>query len=113
MEHMMNLFEEPFNKIKNNEKSIEVRLNDGKRKKVSVGDIITFYKLPQKEEKLTVKVLDKYIFDNFEELYSNFDFKLFGCDGYNMKAMIEETYEIYTKEQEKTYGVLGIKIIKT
>ncbi|MBU3156927.1 ASCH domain-containing protein [Clostridium estertheticum] len=110
MEHDMTLFKEPFNMIKNRQKIIEVRLNDEKRQTICVGDLIIFYKLPDREEKLTVKVLDKYVFENFEQLYSNFDFSLFGCQGYPMKRMIDETYDIYTKEQEKKYGVLGIKI---
>ncbi|MBU3175902.1 hypothetical protein KPL47_05920 [Clostridium estertheticum] len=59
-------------------------------------------------QKLTVQVLDKYAFENFEQLYSNFDFSLFGCHDYTMKRMIDETYDIYTKEQG--YGALGIKI---
>ncbi|MCB2341518.1 ASCH domain-containing protein [Clostridium estertheticum] len=110
MEHDMTLFKEPFNMIKNRQKIIEVRLNDEKRQTICIGDLIIFYKLPDREEKLTVKVLDKYVFVNFEQLYSNFDFSLFGCQGYPMKRMIYETYDIYTKVQEKKYGVLGIKI---
>lgn len=110
MKHDMSLFEEPFNSVKNKEKIIEVRLNDEKRQKINVGDIITFYKLPEKKEKLMAKVIGKYPFQSFEELYSAFDFSLFGCQGYTMKAMVDETYDIYTREQERRYGVLGIKI---
>lgn len=110
MEYEMSLFEEPFNMIKEGRKVIEVRLNDKKRQNIRVGDLITFYKLPQKTERLTVKVLDKYLFEKFEQLYDNFDFYLFGCEGYTMKRMVGETYEIYTKEQEEKYGALGIRI---
>ena len=106
----MTLFEESFNKIKNKQKSIEVRLNDDKRQNIRVGDLITFYKLTEKTERITVKVLEIYTFENFEKLYSEFNFSLFGCQGYEMKRMIDETYAIYTKEQEKRYGALGIKI---
>ena len=110
MEHYMTLFEKPFNMIKSREKIIEVRLNDKKRQIISIGDLITFYKFPKKEETLTVKVLDKYVFEDFEQLYSNFNFSLFGCEEYTMKRMIDEIYAIYTCEQEKAYGALGIKI---
>ncbi len=40
----------------------------------------------------------------------NFKFSLFGCEEYTLERMIDETYEIYTKEQEIKYGALGIKI---
>ena len=110
MEHIMTLFEEPFNKIINKQKNIEVRLNDEKRQNIRIGDLITFYKLPEKTERVTVKVLEKFSFGSFEQLYSKFDFSLFGCQRYTMNRMLNETYDIYTKEQEKKYGVLGIKI---
>ncbi|MBU3218093.1 ASCH domain-containing protein [Clostridium estertheticum] len=110
MEHKMTLFEESFNKIKNKQKIIEVRLNDEKRRNIMVGDLITFYKLTEKTERITVKVLEKYTFESFEKLYIEFDFSLFGCQGYEIERMIAETYDIYTKEQEKRYGALGIKI---
>ncbi|GAA0126978.1 ASCH domain-containing protein [Clostridium sp. CTA-19] len=110
MNYNMTLFEEPFNMIKDKKKVIEVRLNDEKRKSINVGDLITFHKLPHKEEKIDVEVLNKYEFKTFEQLYNNFDFSLFGCNGYSMQSMIDETYNIYTKEQEEKYGVLGIRI---
>lgn len=80
MEHEMSLFEEPFNMIKEGRKVIEVRLNDEKRQNIRVGDLITFYELPQKTERLTVKVLAKDPFEKFEQLYDNIDFSLFGCE---------------------------------
>jgi ASC-1-like (ASCH) protein len=110
MEHIMTLFEEPFNKIKNRQKNIEVRLNDEKRQNIRVGDLITFYRLPEKTERVTVKVSEKFAFESFKQLYGKFDFPLFGCQGYTMNRMMNETYDIYTNEQQKKYGVLGIKI---
>lgn len=111
MNHNMNLFKEPFDMIKQKNKTIEVRLNDMKRQNINIGDFITFSKLPDKQDKLTVRVLDIYRFDKFEKLYSNHEFSLFGCKGYTMDQMINETYNIYTKEQEDKYGVLGFKIL--
>lgn len=73
--------------------------------------MIVFSKLSKKEETLIVKVLDKYLFETFEELYSQFDFDLFGCEGYTTDRMIKETYNIYTKDKEKECGALGIKIV--
>ena len=42
MKHYMKLKNDPFIKIKNKTKTIEMRLNDEKRKKINVGDIIEF-----------------------------------------------------------------------
>ncbi|WP_069650117.1 ASCH domain-containing protein [Caloranaerobacter ferrireducens] len=110
MEHFMRLFEEPFELIRSKKKIIEIRLNDEKRQKVKIGDIITFSKLPDCEERLRVKVLGLLHYYTFEQLYEDIPFSHFGCEGKSMKWMLEKTYEIYTKEQEEKYGALGIRI---
>ena len=46
MLHEMKLNENPFERMKNGTKTIEFRLNDEKRKKIKIGDKITFSKLP-------------------------------------------------------------------
>ena len=42
MIHRMNLDSNPFEMIKNGTKTIELRLNDDKRRKIKVGDYIIF-----------------------------------------------------------------------
>jgi len=69
MEHTMGLYESPFNSIKFGKKTVEVRLNDEKRRKISVGDSIKFTKLPESNETLTVEVLELREFPTFKEMY--------------------------------------------
>lgn len=110
VKHKMKLFAEPFERMKNGEKTIEVRLNDEKRQLLQVGDSITFYKLPEETEVVIVTVLELLPYKNFEELYSSTPFTAFGCAGRSMAWMLERTYAIYTPEQEAAYGALGIRI---
>ena len=110
MEHKMKLFEEPYDLIKNRKKVIEIRCNDEKRKKIKVGDTILFYKTPRNKEFIKVKVLELYVCKTFKELYLKFDFKEFGCEGYTLNRMIDETRKIYSEEKEKEYISLGIRI---
>ncbi|MGL4337870.1 MAG: ASCH domain-containing protein [Turicibacter sp.] len=110
MNHIMTLFQEPFDKIQTGQKNIEVRLNDDKRQQVKIGDTITFYRLPDQQVAITVEVQAKYPYQTFEQLYAAFDFSEFGCLEYTMDRMVSETYDIYTKQQEETHGALGIKI---
>ena len=42
MQHIMRLNPSPFAMIENREKTIELRLNDEKRRLINVGDEITF-----------------------------------------------------------------------
>ena len=57
MEHKMRLFESPFERIKSGKKTIELRLFDEKRQKLSIGDIVEFSKLPDMKEKARVEVV--------------------------------------------------------
>ena len=67
MNHIMTLFQEPFDKIQTGQKNIEVRLNDDKRQQVKIGDTITFYRLPDQQVAITVEVQAKYPYQTFEQ----------------------------------------------
>lgn len=101
MKHEMTLFSAPYESTKSGRKHIEVRLNDEKRRKIKIGDIIEFIKLPEKQEKIEVIVEELYPFDNIKQMYDSIAFKEFDCEGWTMEEMIEGTYEIYTSEQEQ------------
>ena len=106
--HEMRLNNEPFEKIKNGSKKIELRLNDEKRRLVKIGDIIEFTNLSN-NDKLRVKVTNLYRFDSFKELFNNIDNTLFGHKD-NNKDNYKVMSKYYSKEEEKKYGVLGIEI---
>ena len=110
MGHKMHLLPEPFESMKSGNKTIEIRLNDEKRQQVKIGDTIVFHKLPEGREKLIVKVLDLLHYKDFKSFYQDVPFHQFGCPGKTMEWMLENTYKIYTREQEEKYGALGIRI---
>ena len=105
MIHKMKLNESPFERIKNGTKTIEFRLYDEKRKKIKIGDKIEFSKLPDLQEKILVDVLDIYRDKTFENLFK----KIF-TDEDEIERKTKSMYQYYSKEQEKEYGVVGIKI---
>ena len=72
MKHEMKLNNEPFECIKNGTKTIELRLNDEKRKLLTVGDYIEFTNRVT-NEKLLVEVIDLFKYNSFEELYKHFN----------------------------------------
>lgn len=110
MEHKMDLYERHFNNILTDSKTIEIRLNDEIRQKITVGDYIIFYKLPLQEEKVKVKVVGLYPYSKFKELFEAFPSSEFGFPDYTIQQMFEIIYSIYTKELEEQCGVLGIHI---
>ena len=105
MLHQMKLNDDPFERIKNGTKTIEFRLYDEKRRKVKIGDKIEFSKLPDLQEKILVDVLDLYTEPSFAELFE----KIYK-DRELAKQYANAMYEIYSPENEKKYGVVGIKI---
>ena len=101
----MKLQESPFERIKNGTKTVEFRLYDEKRRKIKIGDQIEFAKLPDLQETILVDVLDLYREDTFENLFK----KLF-TDEDEIKRKTTSMYQYYSPDEEKQYGVVGIKI---
>ena len=110
MEHHMGLYETPFHSMKSGKKKVEVRLNDEKRRKVNVGDTIRFTKIPDRNETLTVEVIELREFPTFKEMYESIPADDFDAVGHSIEEMVERTYRIYTPEQEKEWGTLAITI---
>lgn len=106
--HEMKLNYEPFELIKNGLKTIDLRLNDEKRKLIKVGDIIKFTNITTNEQ-LEIKVIVLHKYDSFKELYRSLDKIAMGYrqdEVANYKDM--ELY--YSQEEQKQYGVVGIEL---
>lgn len=111
MQHIMRLNPSPFAMIENREKTIELRLNDEKRRLINVGDEITFINTEDNRKTLKTEIVNIYKYKSFKELYA--DLPLLKC-GYTKEdisnAKPEDMIEYYSEEQQKKYGVLGIEI---
>lgn len=105
MIHRMKLKEDPFERIKNGTKNIEFRLYDEKRSKIKIGDKIEFSKLPELQETILVDVIDLYREETFEKL-----FKKLYKDEEEAKRKANSMHEYYSPDEERKYGVVGIKI---
>ena len=109
MVHLMKLQSNPFEKIKNGTKTIEIRLNDEKRQILSVGDNIEFSLFDNPEQKILTEIIGLQKFKSFKELCYAFDPKSYGSEN---KEEYELMYKYYAKEDEEKYGVLAIQITK-
>lgn len=108
--HQMGLYGQYFKAIQDGKKTVEVRLNDEKRRKIKRDDTIEFIKVPEQDEKLEVRVMGLKTFNTFQEMYQAIPFKSFDCEGWTMAEMLKGTYDIYSREQEKEYGTVAITI---
>lgn len=106
----MRLAAEPFDKIGREEKTVEIRLYDEKRKAIKVGDQIVFHHLSDESNVIIANVKALHRFNTFQELFSSDLFSKTGCDELSIDSAAEYMHKFYSKEQEKEFGVLGIEI---
>jgi ASC-1-like (ASCH) protein/uncharacterized LabA/DUF88 family protein len=104
--HIMKLSKTSFDKIKNLQKTIEVRLFDDKRKLLKIGDEIEFTLTSDSSQKIKVKILELAVRDSFERLFSMFEMDMFG---FLNQEDVRDVYNYYTRVEEKNYGVIGIR----
>ena len=98
----------PFEKIARGKKVIESRLYDEKRRQIAIGDRIEFTCNNEPTKKVLTKVNALYRYGSFNELFSNFPPEYFG--GESKEELIKEIGAFYSKEDQKNYGVVGIRI---
>lgn len=108
MIHYYDLNPSPFNFMKNGLKDIEIRLYDAKRKLLKPNDIIVFTN-NKTFESIIAKVLYLHVFDNFEELYKNFEKTRLGYLEDDV-ADYNDMLAYYSLEKQKRYQALGIEL---
>ena len=108
--HEMKLQPRYYDYILSGTKRIEIRLNDEKRKNIKVGDRIKFLKEPDLSDSFVAKVVDIYHCDSFLELFNDFDISLLADKSMDKEELLEELEKFYTKDKQKMYGVVGIKL---
>ncbi len=110
VEHQMKLHAEPFEMIKSGQKTIELRLNDEKRQKLKVGEVIAFTNIANGET-LKRTILKLHHFNSFDELYRTLP--LLQC-GYTQQdvdtAQASDMEKYYSGEAQAKYGVVGIEL---
>ena len=110
-EHVMNLTPAPMQEIRTGNKTIELRLNDEKRKQISVGDTIKFINTEDSNDTLRVKDVDLFLFSSFAELYDNLPLLNCGYNEDNINTASPDDMEMYySREKQNKYGVVGIEI---
>lgn len=99
----------PFEEIYSRTKKVESRLNDEKRQKIQLGDIITFYKRPECVKKIKVEVIELHHYKNIKELVDATPIEYWGPRFKNKQQLMNSSWH-YTEEEIKKYGLLAIYI---
>ncbi|MGO1588952.1 MAG: ASCH domain-containing protein [Alkalibacterium gilvum] len=110
MHYFMGLYDKPFKLVEAGEKTVEVRLNDLKRQKLKIGDFITFNKLTNPFEAVTVRITKLSYFPTFKEMFQAFPADALGSKDVTLEEMLKHTHVIYPPEKEQEWGTLAISI---
>lgn len=101
----LNVQEPYLSFILNGQKTVEGRLNKGKFKDLKVGDILL---IGPEEKKFLIERTT--IYESFREMIEEEGIENVIPDKNNIDDAEAVYYKFYTKEQEKEFGVLAIKI---
>ena len=107
--HEMRLDKEPFEMIKDGRKTVELRLNDQRRRAIKPGDLIRL-QLRDSDKIILIKTTALYRADSFAILFETRG--LLGKCGWGHLTPGEAALEMrkyYSEEDEKRNGALGIE----
>lgn len=108
----MKIQEDFFEQVKSGKKVYEVRVYDEDMQKIVIGDTIIFKKMPNLIDGVVTKVVDVKKFDTFEQMAQTLSLSSVGFDKKNASQVSRFYRSLYSKEDEKKYGVIAIKIEK-
>ena len=109
--HIMKLNPAPMKMFREGHKTIELRLYDEKRKKISVGDTIKFINTRDVTDTLNVTVEKVFVFNSFDELYKSLPLLECGYTQDNIDRASPCDMEMYyPEEKQNRHGVVGIKV---
>lgn len=103
----INISEPHHSFILNGQKTVEIRLNKGKFVDIQIGDI-----LEVGLERNQLEVVEKNIYKSFREAIETEGIKNVVPDKDDIDDAVNVYYQFYTKEQEKEFGVVAIKVKK-
>ncbi len=106
----MTLAPEPFRRIEDGQKCVELRLWDEKRRCLRQGDVIRFVRTDDDTEVLFVRVEELSVFPGFDALYRALPLADCGYAPDELAAASPaDMYRYYTPEQERKWGAVGIR----
>lgn len=104
--YRMHLDKESFENVKEGNKTVDIRLNDKKRREFKVGDTIEFENRADKS-KLEVEITELNIYTSFEELYKYEDKIAMGYKE-DQVACPDDMSVYYSQEEQIKNGVVAI-----
>lgn len=109
MEMIVHLHPEVFDIVKDGIKNVEVRVNDEKRRKLSIGDTLIFLKRPNEDEKIIARVTRLVYFNSFSDVTDNYPMERIYLSNTSCNDYIELMRKFYNDDEVSKYGVVAIE----
>lgn len=97
MEYNYKILDEVYYWMLSKQKNVEVRLLNEKSEKIQIGDFITFNNIDHEGQFIKVKIINKSIFNNIEDLLKKYDINHI-MPNHTLKNMKETLIKIYGDE---------------
>ena len=111
MRYEMRLNKLPFEQMVEGKKTVEVRLNDAKRKLIAIGDEILFSNRDNPNQTIVKKVVDLRLYNSFTDMANNENCVMAGFGrGYTVEEVVDCYHTYYSLEEENLFGVLAIEL---
>ena len=101
-----------FEIVKNGSKTVEVRLNDEKRRMLKIGDELIFINKNNENEIIESIVTDLKYYNNFEQLMEDYMVEEVYKTGVTKEWFLNLLQRFYNEEQQEKYGVVAIRFKK-
>ena len=109
--HRMHLAPLPFRHMEEGRKTLELRLNDPKRRELRVGDVIRFEDTTDETEVLHMEVTELRPFPSFRALYAALPLSEMGYSPEEeASASPADMDGYYSPEEQARWGVLAIRV---
>ena len=109
MEMIVHLDSDIFDIVSNGTKDVEIRVNDEKRRKLSVGDTLVFLKRPDDIESIRATITNLVYFNSFEEVVDYYEMRRIYLDSASKEDYINLMKRFYSDEEVSKNGVVGIE----
>lgn len=109
MEMLVHLHPEVFEIVGAGVKDVEIRVNDEKRRKLSVGDTLVFLKRPDEVQKIYARVTKLVYFKDFLEVVQSYPMERIYLKDTTSEEYVTLMKKFYSDEEVSKYGVVAIE----
>lgn len=102
------IYESVYYDMISGKKTIEFRLLNEKSNKIQKGDEIKFEVVDDENKSILVEVLDKYFYNNIEDLWNHKE-DLSTVKDYSKEELKNAFYQIFGKDKVDSSKIVGIK----